>query len=113
MPSFVVEIGVKRENFPDRTKKWKVVRLSVREFTGLPWDLECDDESASRVIAQLETRGIAVQTGEPCLSVSQTNSTPSSRLGELLGLDPRAIVFYFNTHDTISRCGNNLNMTGG
>src|SRR5262245_44381288 len=113
MPSFVVEIGVKREKFPDRTKKWKVVRLYVRDFTGLPRDLERDDQSASRVIAQLETRGIAVHTCEPCLCVSQTDSSPAPGVDKLFGMNTRTIVFDFNTDDTISRLSNDLNMTGG
>ena len=42
MPSFVVEIGVKREKFWNRTKKWKGLRVSVGELTRSARNLQRD-----------------------------------------------------------------------
>src|SRR6185369_16262619 len=88
------------KNFLDPTKKWKVMRLSERSA----WDLEGDDQTTGGIIAQLEMRGVAVDAGESCLCVSQSDSSSAAPgLDKLFGLNARTIVFHFDSHDTIAR----------
>src|ERR1044071_10015331 len=109
MRCFVVEVRGKYEKILEPTKKWKVVRLSE-----LAWDLEGDDQTTGGIIAQLEMRGVAVDAGESCLCVSQPDSSSAAPgLDKLFGLNARTIVFHFDSHDTVARCGSHLNATGG
>src|SRR5258705_6749383 len=100
--------------FRTRTKKWKSMRVSVQVYTlcSLPWNLDRDDQSTSRVITQLEMRAVAIQSRESCLRICQTDSPAAPSLKKLVSLNSRSVVFDFNAHDSVSRRSSHFNTTG-
>src|ERR1051325_7601149 len=68
-------------------------------------DFERHNQPTGRIVAQLEPRGFAIQPGQTCLRVGESESFAAAPFEHAFGVDPGTVVFYLDAHHTVpGRC---------